>query len=116
MWENVIKQYFKDYIINDGDIISHPCNPKYAWARFDVCWERKCARTSEKLGYMFKNGGKYPKEWPETIFDLTCNVIFISDNYESVEKAFKRYSKKRFDLAEIDFIKVNGKIYHVIWD
>ena len=23
---------------------------------------------------------------------------------------------KRFDLAEIDFIKVNGKIYHVIWD
>ena len=48
MWEEVVKAYFKDYTINDGDIIPHPCNPKYAWARFDVCWERKCARTSEK--------------------------------------------------------------------
>ena len=39
---------------------------------------------------MFKNGGKYPKRMClKLYFDLTCNVIFISDNYESVEKAIQ---------------------------
>lgn len=114
MWEEVVKAYFKDYIINDGDIIPHYNNPKYKWARFDVSLERRFSHTLEKLNLYMKTG-KCDRS-SNTIFDLICRVIFVSDDYECIEKAFKRYKKDRFDLAEIDTVEINGKTYHVIWD
>ena len=113
MWEEVIKHRFKNYIINDNDLIPHYRNPR-TWARFDINWDRRSDRAWKVIRYMWDN--KKLPDWEKTIFDVDLRVLFISDKYELVEKAFKRFNKKRFDLAEIETVEFKGTTYHIIWD
>lgn len=113
MFEQILKEAFKDYLIQEGDLIPHWKNPKN-WARFDINFDRKQSHSWNTIMYMLKHN-KYP-ESQQTIFDLNVRVMFISESYESVEKAFKRFNKNRFDLAEIEEFIYNGKTYHIIWD